>query len=185
MPIPNFNSEGVLPPYIGRKGPPEWLSPYPTTAVEVVMVLGLTEARRTMIKGWLEHRAELRALGFRHGFQWLVGSFVEDREPNDLDTVTFLFRPSGVVEGNNLSELMQAHPQVFDRKQVKEIYSTDFMTVDLGISPGELAKEVGYWINLFSHRRNDHVWKGLLQINLDDEAEDKAALTMIAATRSC
>lgn len=183
MPIPSFNSDGVLPPFIGRTGPPEWLSPYRTTAVEVVRILGTTATRQTILKGWFDHRAALRAMGFDRGFQWLVGSFVEDKEPKDLDTVGFLFRPPGIDDEKMLADLMQANGHVFDRAQVKATHSVDFMPVDLNGAPDALINDIGYWLNLFSHRRQDSLWKGFLQITLEDEAEDKAALALLDATR--
>ena len=38
-----------------------------------------------------KYRAALRAVGFDRGFQWLDGSFVEDRVPKDLDVVSFTY----------------------------------------------------------------------------------------------
>ena len=184
MPIPSFTSEGVLPPFVGRAGPPEWLSPYRTTAVEVVRMLGTTPKRQAILKGWLWHRAALRTIGFDRGFQWLVGSFVEDKEPNDLDTVAFLFRPPGIDDEKMLTDLMQANGDVFDRAQVRKTHSVDFMSVDLNGAPEVLINDVGYWLNLFSHRRQDSLWKGLLQITLEDEAEDKAALAFLDAAKT-
>jgi hypothetical protein len=100
MPIPAFSIDGVLPPYVGPGGPggaPQDMTPYVATAVEVVLTLGTTPRRRTILGRWLDHRAALRGLGFQRGFQWLDGSFVEQKEPNDLDIVTFVFRPATVT----------------------------------------------------------------------------------------
>lgn len=96
MPIPAFTIDGVLPPYVGPAGPAgavEDLSPYTVTAIEVVTTLGFTDEHRAILLGWLRHRAALRAIGFDRGFQWLDGSFVEQKEPRDLDVVAFLYRP--------------------------------------------------------------------------------------------
>jgi hypothetical protein len=67
------------------------LSPYVVTALEVVTSLGTSEARKTILRGWLLHRAALRAVGLDRGFQWLDGSFVEDKVLKDLDVVSFTY----------------------------------------------------------------------------------------------
>ena len=67
------------------------LSPYVVTALEVVTSLGTSEARKTILRGWLLHRATLRAVGLDRGFQWLDGSFVEDKVLKDLDVVSFTY----------------------------------------------------------------------------------------------
>jgi len=182
MPIPSFTIDGVLPPFVGPNGPggaPEDLSPYATTAVEVVTTLATTPTRRTILKGWLDHRASLRAIGFDRGFQWLDGSFVEDKEPRDLDIVAFLYRPPGIRDGNMLARLMHGNIGLFGRAQVKATYSLDFFPVDLNGTPEALVSLTRYWLGLFSHRRQDSLWKGMLQVRLEDEADDTAALALL------
>jgi len=41
--------------------------------------------------------------------------------------------------------------------------------------------EVRYWFGLFSHRRSDDVWKGMLQLPLDTAADDVQAANSIRA----
>jgi len=97
MPIPAFTIDGVLPPYVGPSGPgddPQAMTPFEATAVEIVTTFGTTDHRRTLLQNWLDHRAAFRALGFSQGFQWIDGSFVEDKVPQDLDVVTFSRRPA-------------------------------------------------------------------------------------------
>ena len=96
------------------------------TALEVVTTLGSTDERRAILTGWLNHRAALRAIGFDRGFQWLDGSFVEQKDPQDLDVVTFLYRPPGIVDPNQLAMLMRANLNLFGRVQVKAAYKLDF-----------------------------------------------------------
>lgn len=82
MPIPSFTIDDVIPPYVGPDGPggrAEDMSPYNVTVLEISTTLGLTDDRKAIIRGWLEHRAALRAIGFVRGFQWLDGSFVEQK----------------------------------------------------------------------------------------------------------
>lgn len=182
MPIPSFTIDGVLPPFVGPNGPggaPEDLSPYAVTATEVVATLATSATRQVILKGWLDHRAALRAIGFDRGFQWLDGSFVEDKEPRDLDLIAFLYRPPGIHDGNALARLMQANIGLFGRVQVKTTYNLDFFPVDLNGTPEALVSLTRYWLGLFSHRRQDSLWKGMLQVRLEDDADDTAALAML------
>lgn len=179
MPIPTFTIDGVLPPYVGPHGPggaSEDLSPYAVTALEVVSTLGWSNPRRTILRGWLQHRAALRLAGFDRGFQWLDGSFVENKDPKDLDVVAFLHRPSHVQDHLALSGLVNANLSLFDRAQVKAAFHLDFFPIDLNGSAETLVNLTRYWLGLFSHRRHDDLWKGMLQVRLDDPADDAAAL---------
>lgn len=184
MPIPGFTIEGILPPYVGPGGPggaPEDLSPYIVTATEVAATLAQTDARKVILRGWLDHRAALRAIGFTHGFQWLDGSFVEEKDPRDLDVVTFLYRPTGIQDRDELARLMRANLNLFGRPQVKAAYSLDFFPIDLDGSAEALVSLTRYWLGLFSHRRGDDLWKGMLQVRLEDEDDDRAALAELEA----
>ena len=134
MPIPNFSIDGILPPFIGRLGPGdtmEDMSPYAVSALEVVTTLGGTEQRKSVLRGWLQHRAALRGAGYGRGFQWLDGSFVEAKEPKDIDVVAFLYRPGGIIAANELAKSMEANIELFDRDQVKVAFHVDFFPIDL------------------------------------------------------
>ena len=182
MPIPSFNINGVLPPYVGPDGPggaAEDMSPYVTTGVEVVSTLASTNERRDILRGWLKYRADLRAIGFERGFQWLDGSFVEDKQPRDLDVVSFLYRPPGIHNPQQLLMVMRANGNLFVRNLVKVGYSLDAFPVDLDGSPEALVSSARYFLSLFSHRRVDDVWKGMLQVRLEDTADDAAALAAL------
>lgn len=179
MPIPAFTIDGILPPYVGPAGPggaAEDLSPYVVTAIEIATTLGHTNERRAILRGWLQHRTALRALGFDRGFQWLDGSFVEQKDPRDLDVVTFLYRPPGIHSGGELAQLLRANLNVFGRPQVKAAYKLDFFPIDLDGSAEALVSLSRYFLGLFSHRRGDDVWKGMLQVRLEDVADDTAAI---------
>jgi hypothetical protein len=182
MPIPPFTIDGVLPPYVGPYGPggtAEDMSPYSVTALEVATTLGLSNHRNLILQGWLNHRAALRGIGFNRGFQWLAGSFVESKNPQDLDVVTFLYRPPGVHDRDQLLHLMRANLGLFDRDQVKASFRLDFFAVDLDGSVEGVVSVARYWLGLFSHRRDDDLWKGLLQVRLEDTQDDAAALTAL------
>lgn len=179
MPIPPFTIDGVLPPYVGPDGPggaAEDMSPYSATALEVVATLGVSAQRKAILLGWLRHRAALRAVGFERGFQWLDGSFVESKEPRDLDVVSFLYRPPGIVDPSQLLMVMRTNGNLFVRNLVKAEVRLDAFPVDLDGSPEALVSSARYFLGLFSHRRGDDVWKGVLQVRLEDAADDTAAL---------
>jgi hypothetical protein len=159
------------------------MSPYVVSAFEVVSTFGGSNERAKILDGWLRHREELRSLGFQRGFQWLNGSFVENKEPRDLDVVTFLFRPAMVAMGQ-LSALLQANRALFDPVQVKQSYLLHAFFIDLNGSPETIVNASRYYFGLFSHRREDELWKGMLQVSLDNPADDGAARAALGAATS-
>lgn len=182
MPIPGFTIDGVIPPFIGPHGPgglAQDMTPYVASALEVVHTLGGSDRRRAILTGWLGYRAQLRAAGVTHGFQWLDGSFVEQKEPNDLDVVTFFRRPAYAQSDNDLQAWVQANIRLFDKRDIKARYLLDAFPVDLNGDPETLVGTSRYWIGLFSHRRVDGLWKGMLQVRLEDAADDTAALATL------
>jgi hypothetical protein len=184
MPIPAFTIDGVLPPYVGPLGPggpAQALTPYVATAVELVTTFGTTGHRRNLLQNWLDHRAAFRGLGFAQGFQWIDGSFVEDKVPQDLDVVTFARRPARAAGAQALERLMRANPEQCIRGPVKGRYNLDAFFVDLDGSKEGLVDATRYYAGLFSHRRSDDLWKGMVQIRFDDPADDAAAQAALAA----
>jgi hypothetical protein len=93
--IPAFNHSHALPPFEGERMTSAHSSPYVITSSELVRRFSFSAPRCLILDGLIRYRAELRALGFVGGFQWLDGSFVEDiegreaRPPHDIDVVTF------------------------------------------------------------------------------------------------
>ena len=190
MPIPVFTIDGVLPPYVGPTGPggaPSDMTPYVVSPLEVITTLGQTTIRQVILRKWFQHRAALRALGVAEGFQWLDGSFCEDKVPGDLDIVTLFYRPAGAVT-NVAAELLRLNnPTVFRRLQVKETYNLDAFFVDLNSHPTSMINYTRYLLGLFSHRRDDEIWKGMLQVDLLDaqgDAEGLAELDRLEAAAS-
>jgi hypothetical protein len=182
MPLPDFNIDGVLPPFVGADGPGghfEDLSPYEVTVLDVVQGLSFTEGRKSILRGWLLHRAALRAIGFNRGFQWVDGSMVErNKEPKDIDVVMFFRRPLAATTPTALARHLQANLPVFSRAQVKAVFRIDFMPVDLEGTPETLVNLTRYFTGLFSHRRTDFLWKGMLQVPMDGSG-DQAALDFL------
>jgi Family of unknown function (DUF6932) len=182
MPIAPFTIDGVLPPYVGPDGPGgavEDMSPYSATILEVVTTLGSSDGRKSILRGWLRHRQALRAIGFNRGFQWLDGSFVESKIPQDLDVFTFLYRPLGYHDTSLLTQLVMTNLTLFDRNQVKAAFKVDFFAVDLDGAAETLVNMSRYYFGLFSHRRGDDLWKGILQVRLENIADDAAAAAVL------
>ena len=178
MPIPNFDHNGVLPPHLGMPTEATHLSPYPATAAEVCHRFCFSNERRIILRGWLELRRGLRTLGYNQGFQWLDGSFVEDiengersRPPGDIDVVSFL-SPSPLsvkqMDANLLGILS-------NRTATKAQLCVDHFIVPLSSSGISIVEQTRYWCGLFSHRRLDSVWKGMLKVELGNQADDDAA----------
>ncbi len=178
MPLPDFNIDGVLPPFVGADGPgglPEDLSPFKVSVLEIVNALSFSEGRKTVLRGWLLHRKALRAIGFNDGFQWIDGSFVEKgKEPKDIDVVMFFRRPPNATTPAALARHRQANLAIFSRAQVKAAFHVDFMPIDLQGTPEVLVDLTRYYTALFSHRRDDFLWKGMLQVPMDGSGDQDA-----------
>jgi hypothetical protein len=178
MPIPSFDGIlNVLPPHLGVGGAIINMSPYVCTALEVCQRFATTSARKQILEGFLNLRAELAALGVQ-GFQWLDGSFVEDieaqerRDPRDMDVVTFVATPADPAGLH--AAIMASNPDLLNRPHVKANYHIDHFWLPLGSHPAQLVEHARYWYGLFSHRR-DRVWKGMLALELLNMADDAAA----------
>ena len=153
-------------------------SPYRVSLVEVMERFGSSEARRGLLSGLLDFRAELHQAGLTEGFQWIDGSFVEDLErtrqdfpiPRDIDVVTFFY----VSEGQTDENVYRASPGVFDNARIKETHKIDSYLVSLRQADPEIIVDLAaYWYSLWSHTRAEK-WKGYLQISLAPD-EDEAA----------
>lgn len=184
MPIPAFTIDGILPPYVGPKGPGgamEDMTPYVVSATEVVATLGSSSQRQTILRHWLNHRAALRRIGFTRGYQWLDGSFVEQKDPKDLDVVTFTYRPTNAKDKAALTALINANLGIFHRTLVKKAFMLDAFFLDFEGSAEALVSVSRYYLGLFSHRRGDDLWKGMLQVRLEDVTDDQTALSALGA----
>ena len=182
MPLPDFNIDGVLPPFVGADGPGghfDDLSPYKVSVLDVVQGLAFSDGRKSILRGWLLHRKALRAIGFNDGFQWIDGSFVEKgKEPKDIDVVMFFRRPPNAMTPMALARHRQANLAVFSRAQVKAAFHVDFMPIDLQGTPEVLVDLTRYYAGLFSHRRENFLWKGMLQVPMDG-SDDQDALDFL------
>jgi hypothetical protein len=192
MPIPDFDHNDVLPPHLGNHAADSaCMSPYPCTSIELCNKLGTSDERCKILLGFLELRQSLRTLGIKNGFHWLDGSFTENVErtrnsaPRDIDVVTFL-EPANLP--TPLSKPMADTLVVLqDRDATRKQFRVDHIVVQL-VSTSDRTKDATrlvdvtrYWFGLFSHRRNDDVWKGMLRLSLDTVADDTQALNSLRA----
>ena len=183
MTIPQLTIAGILPPFKGS-GPGDafdLMSPYEVGPVDVLQRFGTTDERKAILRNWLDHRTVLRGLGIDQGFQWLDGSFVEEKDPHDLDLVTFFHRPASVQDAAGWRALWFGSPTVFSRPEAKRTYNLDTFFLDLDGDPEDLVSTARYFLQLFSHQRDSFLWKGMLQVRLEDTGEDALAMTLLTA----
>ena len=185
--IPAFNGSGVLPPFLGSDPTgPALVSPYRTTLTEIVDRFSFSPERRAILNGFLSYRAALFTSGLK-GFQWLDGSFLEDveitqsRPPKDIDCVTFVRRPFGCVSTAAWQAFILNNQALLTPHLTKQQYSTDAYLVDLEIPPEQVVKQTAYWFGLFSHRRTTSLWKGMLEVGLQNQADDASAVELLAS----
>lgn len=167
-PIPTWSGAGFLPPWIANPAHSAGRSPYRASMLEFVQRFAITDARIIICQGLLDYRAELRKLGV-HGFQWLDGSFVEDVEnfrpakphPGDIDVVTFAdFSPAD-------------DPRLVSLKSsAKTNMHVDGYFVSTCAPGPQIVQNTAYWFGLFSHRRGDGLWKGMVEVDLGSDDND-------------
>jgi hypothetical protein len=199
--IPAFNSSGVLPPFLGPKSTDATMvSPYKATILDFTTRFANTSARRTILRGLLNHRDALRGIGFVDGYQWFDGSFCTDventekRDPNDVDVVTYAYRPAHSISDIDFKNLRDANLHLLSTRITKPQFKVDFYLVDLNLKPHIIVERASYWHGVFGHKRVTSLWKGMVRINLvcndqdarqhldDLDAQERAAQAASAAT---
>jgi hypothetical protein len=183
VPIPAFDGIlNVLPPHLGSPALAKDLSPYSCTVTELCDRFATSPVRKTILEGFLNFRRELQRLGIQ-GFQWLDGSFLEDietqegRDPRDIDVVTFVSVPADPVV---LNTMFIPQMGLWDPRRTKSDFFVDHYLVSLGSRPDLIVKQTRYWYALFCHRR-DGQWKGMLELDLSNEADDDAARIVLGS----
>jgi hypothetical protein len=175
--IPAHNQSGVLPPFIPGATPVDGgaMAPYPVTLIDIGRRFATNEKRKQILQGLTSYRKALREVGIVEGFQWLDGSFVEKvettrgRPPNDIDIVTFSYRPKESKETNDWRQLIHSRPDLFDPEVSKNRYHCDAYFVDMSVHPRLLVDQTKYWFGLFSHQRETFLWKGMLEVSLEED----------------
>ena len=175
-PIPDWDPRGLLPPFLDAPTSGDGRSPYSVGLPDLVLRFGDTHVRRELLRGLLGFRAALHSAGLWIGFQWVNGSFVEDttqhaqREPNDIDVVTFFQLPDERTQ----AQLVRDNPSLFDQEANRHQYGLDAYNVVLDVDNlPYVVRRSAYWNSLWSHNRNLQ-WKGYLEIDLSGD-EDEAA----------
>ena len=152
---------------------------------EVIQRFGITERRREILSGLLSYQRALIAAGFVNGFQWLDGSFCKDietiagRAPRDVDVVTLAYRPIDKSNTVAFADFIDERDDIFDADAVKEAYKVDGYLIDLNAMPHLIVSNTVYWYGLFSHQRETSLWKGMLQIPLNDPDTDEVASMLL------
>ncbi len=179
--IPKWNSSAALPPIRpGQPGHSTDRSPYRVPLAAVVERFATSPERIRILHGFIQYRTALSQTMITDGFQWLDGSFMEDKEtlkgqpPSDIDVVTFFELPNGKTQ----TELSNAHPELFNNGHVKNTFRVDSYTHQIGLPMERYdVHRVSYWYSMWSHRKNG-MWKGFVQVNLS-VADDHAALSLL------
>lgn len=178
----------MLPPFTGTEpGLLATQSPHVATPLELVHRFGTTPHRNLLLRGLLGYRAALRGIGLTQGFQWIDGSFVEDKEtilglpPSDIDVVTLFERPPSVADEASWRIHVAPHRfTLFNPKHCKANYHCDAYPIDLGTSGSNVARLSAFWFGLFSHQRDTQRWKGIVQCALGADGIDDAASDELA-----
>lgn len=68
---------------------------------------------------------------------------------------------------------------MLDRGELKRNFRLDALFIDLAGHPEVIVEVTRYYMGLFSHRRGDGLWKGMLKVRLDNAADDADALAML------
>lgn len=184
--IPSFGFGDVLPPFVGpdATGAQQPRSPYAASPEDMVSAFCVSPERAAILRGLFGFRAELRANGFNHGFQWIDGSFVENceavngRPPGDVDVVSLLHRPVAVRDVDRWVQFVHDRQgTLFNAEWAKATFRCDGYFIDLDAPSQNVARTCAYWVNLFSHQRATFRWKGLVELPF--AVDDAAALAMI------
>lgn len=179
---------GVLPPFTGSDATRvAGRSPYVISLLELVDRFATSIARKEILEGYLSHREKLLSLGFT-GHQWLDGSFTEDvesnssRAPSDIDVISFILPPPNLIANPALQrDVIAANQDVFIPTRSKAIFKTDAYFVGADIAPASLIRQTAYWFGLFSHRRIDGVWKGMLEVELSTSHDTSTARALLGS----
>ena len=175
--IPKWDNSAVIPAIDFEKPTSADRSPYQASLLDLVRRFGHTTSRRRLLTELLDFRSELHTVGLVQGFQWLDGSFAEnvevrkDKDPSDIDLITFFYDPSDCRNDDDVQTLSR----VLNHNRIKKCHKVDHYHVSLNELPlSEIVSHSAYWYSLFSHRRDDYIWKGFVQVDLADHQDAEA-----------
>jgi len=181
--VPEWTNAGILPPNDPINPTNRERSPYKLEAGHFVQRFGTSPQRQKIVKGLLAFRHYLYGIGIIKGFQWLDGSFVENieqieqRNPKDIDVVTFFELPKGF---RSQEDFLEKHSKILDRSWLKNSFSVDSFCVQID-SPHRynLIENATYWYSVWSHRRSGQ-WKGFLEIPLSPEKDESVCNNLLS-----
>lgn len=179
MPIPDFDHNNVLPPFInGSPGNAANHSPYVCSILEFCEKFATTEIRIDLLTNFIKFRIKIHESEITSGFQWVDGSFLEDKEkilgedPSDIDVATFF----QVTSPNTVDKINSDFPEFFQRKLAKNKYKLDHLLIHVpALNPYQLIRNTNFISKLFSYSRRG-VYKGMVEIHLNSIHEDRLAL---------
>lgn len=182
--IPNFDYNGVLPPYkVGFPKDLASLSPYQSSVLEFCKRFATTPHRVSLLQGFLAYRVWLiKTAGIVDGFQWLDGSFVENceiykmKKPGDIDVITFHQLPRSMKDIDEWNAFFSSNEDYFNPEWTKANFSCDAYNINLAVQTAHsLIHGTKYWYGLFSHQRGSRLWKGMIEIPLVSDDVDALA----------
>lgn len=180
--IPDWNEAGILPPISVSSPTGSDRSPYQVSTVELVQKYSFNQRRVNILKGFLEFRSRLYAIGMVSGFQWVDGSFTENieltesRPPNDIDVVTFFDIPDGQDQFSLMNKDINLFlPELAEWR--KNLFMVDSYWQPLSTTPEKLVERTVYWYSMWAHKR-DLSWKGFLQIPLSNDDDFQAEIIL-------
>lgn len=188
MPLPSFDSRGLLPPFLGDDAATPDRSPYWITMDELATAMGSTPHRKQLIANLITYRKMLADEGYVSGIQFIDGSFVENietiasRPPSDIDVFSVLCAPPKYLSDMpawQATGLPFWQTEIIDRDRNKQRFGLDTYAVlfeERAAKPMNLISDIIYWYGLFSHQRGTLAWKGFAGLALDP-AGDQAALS--------
>lgn len=174
--FPVWNEEGLVPPVDLLNPTSRNRSPYAVSLSVFVQRFATSPERVQILRGFLAFRAALHEVGLVEGFQWLNGSFLEDKErlkgvaPGDIDVVTYFQLPIGVSE----SELLTRHASLFEHDEIKATFHVDSFPQPLYVPAIRLINSSNYWYGMWSHQRDTLRWKGFATVDLAASEDENA-----------
>ncbi len=176
-PIPDFDHNHVMPPHLGSPVDKSQLSPYQCSILELCHKFSTSPERIEILKGLVSFRQKMNVNGIVFGFQWLDGSFLEDieilekRAPRDLDILTYYRN----LNSEKQADIRINFPEFANSSLSKASFLLDHYPIDYAFQPELTVELTRYWLQLFTHNRNN-VWKGMLRLAINTPIDDQYAM---------